>query len=376
MKAIFLILPVILSGFLMASCQDDSMRSPPVENVDLTNLFLTGTDYFPVALVKEDFLFPRDHGPHPDHRTEWWYLTGNLTSGSRQFGFQLTFFRLALDINPAVRRSKWASNQIYMAHFALTDVNNASFYNFERFSRDALGLAGASSEPFRVWVENWAVEGLFPMSVKAGTETVGIALTIQSGKPMVKHGDNGYSRKSANSASHYYSFPRLPVNGQVQLQGQVFEVEGIAWFDREWSNGSLSKEQVGWNWFALQFNNNTELMLYELRRRDNLPDPFTYGVLVTENSRVRKLKSEDISIQPLRYWESPFTGVTYPVEWQINVPSLDMSLRVAAKLDDQEHRNVFQYWEGSTSVEGGVGRKVLSGQGYVELTGYSQTGNF
>ena len=115
MKAIFLTLPVILSGFLMASCQDDSIRSPPVENVDLTNLFLTGTDYFPVALVKEDFLFPRDHGPHPDYRTEWWYLTGNLTSGSRQFGFQLTFFRLALDINPAVRRSKWASNQIYMA---------------------------------------------------------------------------------------------------------------------------------------------------------------------------------------------------------------------------------------------------------------------
>ncbi|RKZ36905.1 MAG: carotenoid 1,2-hydratase, partial [Gammaproteobacteria bacterium] len=251
--------------------------------------------------------FPDDHGPHPDFRTEWWYFTGNLVGGDgRRFGFQLTFFRFALapqQTPPAEtssaeqRASAWGTRQVYMAHFALTDVAGEHFQAAERFSRDALGLAGAQAKPFRVWLEDWRaqgdVSGPGALELTARTEDMGIELTLQGGKPLVLHGERGLSRKSAEpgNASYYYSRTRLPAAGRVWVGGRAYEVTGEAWLDREWGTSTLGAEQAGWDWFALQLSDGRELMFYQLRRKGGGVDPMSAGTLVSTDGSARGLNA-------------------------------------------------------------------------------------
>ncbi len=187
------------------------------------------------ATAIRPFVFPQDHGPHPDFRTEWWYFTGNLEDAAgRHFGYQLTFFRVALAPQMPERSSAWATRQIYMAHFALTDAAGNRFYNFERFSRAALGLAGAQTEPFRVWLEDWSVartgegETAFPLRLRAAAGEVGVDLRLQPGKPIVLQGDRGLSRKSGEegNASYYYSLTRMPTAGVLRIGTEELPVQG------------------------------------------------------------------------------------------------------------------------------------------------------
>ncbi len=211
---------------------------------------------FARALAPKKFRFPNDHGPHPEYKHEWWYFTGNLdTEEGQHFGFQLTFFRIGLAPKSPQRTSAWATNQVYMAHFTVSDVANKRFYNFERFSRGAAGLAGASSAPFRVWLEDWSVEGLGAlrhsvptMRLHAVEDDIAIDLDVSSLKPVVLQGERGLSRKSAESgnASYYYSSTKLDTQGVITIEGKPFEVSGFSWMDREWSTSALAKDQVGW----------------------------------------------------------------------------------------------------------------------------------
>jgi predicted secreted hydrolase len=332
---------------------------------------------FARAIQPRKFVFPDDHGPHPHFKTEWWYYTGNLFSKSdRRFGYQLTFFRSALTPEAHQRNSNWATNQIYMAHFALTDVDAQRFYHFERFSRDSLGLAGAQANPFKVWLENWSAEARqgepLPMRLSANQETVAIELNLESAKPIVFQGENGLSQKSAmpGNASYYYSMTRMPTSGKINIAGESFQVSGTSWLDREWSTSALGEGQVGWDWFSLQFDDGRELMYYQLRLKDGTADPLSSGVLVDVDGSTKRLRPSDIDINVLSHWQSSKSKAKYPARWRLDLVNEGISLEISPVLAEQELMTTVRYWEGAVSVQGKDSASKLSGYGYVELTGY------
>ncbi|HEU5360034.1 MAG TPA: lipocalin-like domain-containing protein [Candidatus Deferrimicrobiaceae bacterium] len=327
-----------------------------------------------------DFRFPEDHGAHPTFRHEWWYVTGNLRApGGRRFGYQLTFFRFALSPAPPDRKSRWASNQAFMAHFAVTDVEGRRFHYFERTARGALDLAGATARPFRVWLDDWSAEGgmatTLPIRLLAQEEKVSVdLLLLDSTRPIILQGNRGLSRKGASpgNASYYYSMPRLSTRGTVRIEEESFPVEGNSWLDREWGTSSLEKGQIGWDWFALQLSDGRDLMFYRLRREDGGTDRFSAGTLVLPDGSSRPLSSGDVRIETLASWKSPESGARYPSRWRLRVPSENLDLEVVPLLADQELRTTVRYWEGAASVRGTSRGAFIEGEGYVELTGYGE----
>ena len=338
------------------------------------------TESYARALGPRKFSFPADHGPHDDYKTEWWYFTGNLDDpAGRQFGYELTFFRFALSPHLVPSGSAWRSNQLYMAHFALTDVENDRFRSFERFSREALGLAGANSDRLHVWLYDWSAtfnqSTVFPLTLHAATDGIAIDLTLNKGKPMVLNGQAGFSRKSkeAGQASYYYSFTRLPTAGTIRIDGRTVRVLGNSWMDREWSTSALSEEQAGWDWFALQLSDGRDLMFYRLRRKNGAVDPYSTGTLVNADGTAVPLPHDAVLIQERRQWRSPRTGALYPAEWLLSLPEYGIELVVEPLVSDQELDVSFKYWEGAVDVRGTSKGKPVSGRGYVELTGYARS---
>ena len=331
---------------------------------------------FARALAPRPLSFPQDHGPHPDFRTEWWYYTGNLqTVTGRHVGFQLTFFRVALSPEEEPRASAWATRQLYLAHFAVTDTAGGRFHAASRASRAALGLAGAQPGPFRVWVEGWSAEGEGGATrLRAREGDVAIDLTVSPAKPVVLQGDRGLSRKGPEpgNASFYYSLTRMPTRGTVRLGSETLEVSGEAWMDREWSTSALGAAVEGWDWFAVQLDDSRELMVYLLRRRDGTVDPFSAGTLVAADGTARRLEAGDVRIETLAHWTSPHSGVRYPARWRLSVPSAELQLEIEPRLTDQELRVGTRYWEGAVAVTGSSVRRPAAGQGYVELVGYEE----
>jgi len=329
------------------------------------------------AYQPRPFHFPADHGPHPDFRNEWWYVTGNLADAAgRRFGYQLTLFRIALAPVAPAADSAWRTNQVYMGHFALTDIAGRRHHGFERFSRGALGLAGARATPFRVWLEDWELAGTesdaFPMRLRARDGDLALDLTLQAGKPVVLQGDRGLSQKSADpgNASYYYSHTRLPTEGTVRLGEQSFAVRGESWLDREWSTSALGPDQTGWDWFALQLDDGRELMFYRLRRKDGGADPFSKGMVVAPDGQARPLHGNEVELQARGEWISPHTGDRYPAGWRLRLPGENLELTVTPTVADQEMRLTVRYWEGAVAVDGRAGDQKVGGRGYLEMTRY------
>jgi predicted secreted hydrolase len=320
---------------------------------------------------------PRDHGPHPDFRTEWWYFTGNLAGAEeRRFGFQLTFFRFALAPDDTPRMSDWATRQTWMAHFALTDVTGQRFYREERFARGAVGLAGARATPFRVWLEDWSVASTgmstFPLRLGAAAADFAIDLTLRAGRPPVLQGADGYSAKGPGpgNASHYYSYTRMPVTGTVRLDDTAVSVRGDAWLDREWSTSALGPGVEGWDWFALQLDDGRDLMFYRLRRSDGSSDPFSAGTLVAPAGGVTRLDAAGVKLRVREHWRSAATGAAYPVAWSLDIPAERLRLEIEPWLKEQEMDLSVRYWEGAIRATGTSNGKPVAGLGYLEMTGY------
>ena len=322
------------------------------------------------------FRFPSDHGPHDGFRTEWWYFTGNLADGAgRRFGYQLTFFRSALTSRPATRESKLGADHAWMAHFTLGDVESARFHSFERFSREASGLAGASSAPPSVFLRDWRMDVSAAGSsfeLRAREAGVAIELRLVPSKPVVLHGEGGLSRKSAEdgNASYYYSLTRMATSGSVEVEGKSFTIEGDSWMDREWMTSALASEQIGWDWFALQLDDGTELMWYSLRRRDGSIDPFSAGSFVDESGVRRAIELSDLRLRSSRTWSSPRSKSVYPADWTLSVADLGLELQITPLLADQELDVGFKYWEGAVEVRGSRASREVRGRGFVELVGY------
>jgi predicted secreted hydrolase len=338
-----------------------------------------GMEGYARASTPREFHFPEDHGPHPEFRTEWWYWTGNLeTADGRAFGYQLTLFRIALAPREAARASEWGSRQVYMGHFALSDIGAGRFHAFERFSRAAVGLAGAQAQPFQVWLESWKAEategGVFPLRLSAEAQGVALSLVLEEGKPPVLQGDRGLSQKSAEAgnASYYYSLTRMPSRGTVTVDGRAYEVTGTSWMDREWSTSALGANQVGWDWFALQLSDGSELMYYQLRQKDGSADPFSAGTDVPAQGEPVRLSRDEMRMEVLDTWRSPRTGRTYPARWRLSVPSRQLVLEVTPAQADQELPVTVLYWEGAVRLQGTRAGQPVTGRGYVELTGYGE----
>ncbi|MDA1190747.1 MAG: carotenoid 1,2-hydratase [Candidatus Poribacteria bacterium] len=336
------------------------------------------TEGFARAAQPRVFVFPQDHAAHPYYRIEWWYVTGNLdTPAGRHFGYQLTFFRSALSPDAPERDSAWATNQVYLAHFAVTDVDSERFVAFDRLSRGAVGLAGAEASPFRVWVESWSVTGAanatLPMTLTAAEGDVSINLTLDSAKPIVLNGEKGLSQKGPdpNNASYYYSMTRMPTAGTITVGDATYAVSGLSWMDREWSTSVLEPNQVGWDWFALQLDDGRDLMIARLRDKDENA-PYAFGTWVEADGASVSLTRDEIELEPLQRWESPTDGASYPIRWRVRVPSRGIDLTTEAWLPNQELNVGFRYWEGAVRVEGSVGGRDVSGNGYVEMTGYGR----
>ncbi len=381
--AILLTLAVLIGvgqWYLVGQAPDYTITEPRLSLGQALGGELAG---FARADHPREFQFPDDHGPHPAYRTEWWYYTGNLKSAEgRHFGFQLTFFRTALTAPPdqAERASAWGTRDVYMAHFALSDVAAQRFHAFQRLSRAALGLAGASAVPFRVWLEDWSVTGETaveqPVSMQLSAEEQDVALDIRlvSDKPIVLHGQNGLSRKgaAAGQASYYYSLTRLRSSGVVRLGDEEFQVQGLSWMDREWSTSVLDEALQGWDWFALQLTDGQELMVYQVRQQAGGIHPLSSGTLVDADGTPRTLTAADFQIEVLQTWQSPADGTTYPAKWRVRIPGEAIDLKITPYMADQEMHTLIRYWEGAVRASGTVQGRPLDGDGYVELTGYGE----
>jgi predicted secreted hydrolase len=369
---------VLLLGGLLSGCGPSS-TTPSGDADGALGERLGGDDTAGYARVFDprEFRFPADHGPHPDYRNEWWYLTGNLAAADgRRFGYQVTFFRIALapeDPQAPPRRSNWGGRQIWMTHVALSDAANRRHREHERFARGAAGLAGAQSEPFRVWLEDWqlsaAPDDPAVWSLQVETEDFGLEFRLEPRKPIVLQGVDGLSQKSdePGNASYYYSLPRLQTSGEIRLDSERHRVEGLSWLDREWSTSALGDDQVGWDWFALQFDDGRDLMYYLLRRTDGSVDPHSAGTLIDRDGRTTRLAAGDVRLEALRWWRSA-DGVRYPVAWRMDLYD-GSAYRVEAVFDDQRMDTTVSYWEGMVQVFATESGAPL-GRGYMELAGY------
>lgn len=376
--------PLVLLPLVLFACTSPSPTPSPDDTATTTRLQLStllagDPTGHARALTPRDFTFPADHGPHPDFRTEWWYLTGNLeTPTGRRFGYQFTLFRNAVAPAGTVSEdatSAWATRQLYMAHFALTDVAGERFHAFERFARGAAGLAGAESAPLRVWLEDWQLTGTEagpPFRLQAAEGDFTLDLELTPSKPLVLQGDAGLSQKGREpgNASYYYAYTRLATRGTVRIDGEALPVDGASWFDREWSTSALEENQSGWDWFALQLDDGSDLMVYQVRRDDGSADPLSSGSFVAADGAKTKLAATDFELDVLDRWTSPTTGADYPSRWRLTLPAQDLELTIEPLLADQELDLTVLYWEGAVEVGGTRLGRPVAGRGYVELAGY------
>ncbi len=377
-KAILLILPVLaaLGVAWLVWPRPQAQVSPPV-----SGLQVTPAAGFERALAPVTFSFPRDFGPHPDFQTEWWYYTGNLqTADGRHFGFEMTFFRRALQPPGELptRTSDWAADQVYMAHFALTDVTGSHFYYQEQLSRGAAGLAGAVGLPsYKVWLNDWQVTQTSGNTyhLAAAAENFAVDLSLDDVKGPVLQGDRGLSQKGPGpgDASYYFSQTRLQTSGSIRIGQASLAVNGLSWMDHEYSTSALSGGQVGWSWFALQLDDGSELEVYTIRRSDGSIDPYSRGLVVHPDGSTVSLRRSDFTIKSDATWKSPGSGTVYPSHWIVSVPSENLTLEITPYIPDQELNVSFIYWEGAVKFSGERNGKLFSGSGYVELTGYAQS---
>lgn len=357
---------------------------PPSSGLETGSQGVSADEEYRPAMAGYLFRFPRDHGSHDEFRTEWWYYTGHLVAeNGRRFGYQLTFFRRGINREPVRSNpSRWALRHLYLAHFALSDLDNGRFRFAEKISRGGLGKAGAETGRLRVWIDRWIAE--FPSlqddrhHLNASAEDFSIDLSLTPAKSPVIHGKGGISRKGSapGQASHYYSFTRLATAGTLWVNGEHLTVTGTSWMDHEFGSGDLGQELVGWDWYSVQLENQTELMFYRLRRMDGTSDPASSGTVIFPDGRSQHLVASDLQVEVLDHWSSKGSRARYPSRWRIAVPSLDLTLALVPELSNQElitrRSTQVTYWEGAVQATGALRGVPAIGHGYVELTGYAK----
>ncbi len=374
--------------FLLAFLSACAAPPPPLASANVIDALSGPVDAsFARAYEPIEFVFPLDHGPHDEYTTEWWYYTGNLTGADGgEYGYQLTFFRSALVPGEPDRASDLAATQLYMAHFAVTSGPANEHRAFDRFSRGAGGLAGATGEPaYSVWLEDWRAEQTGPDSYRLNAQIdgpdglVALDLALTESQPPLLHGDRGLSQKGPEpgNASYYYSLVRMESQGTVTLDGVTTDVTGLSWMDHEFGTSALSGDALGWDWFAATLDNGAVLMFAEVRSASGQPQDIFEGTLRYADGRQIVIQPDDFTLTSTGQWTSPTTGIEYPAGWQVSFPAYAIDLTIEPLIPDQEMGLTFNYYEGATTIRGTMEGAAVSGRGYVELTGYgSSPGGF
>jgi len=330
------------------------------------------TSYAPVT-AGHPLRFPEDLGSHAQFRTEWWYVTGWLATGSGEsLGFQITFFRTKPDID-ADNPSDFTPRQIIVAHCALSDPKRGTLWQDQRIRRAALGLAGAMEGDTHVWIDRWSLTRTAQTYIaKIAAEDFSLDLALSATQAVLINGEDGFSRKGPEerSASYYYSLPHMRVTGSVSRKGRLSRVTGEAWFDHEWSSEYLDAQAVGWDWVGINLQDGGALMAFQIRGLDGKPR-WAGGTIRGGDGISQILKPEDVEFRAGRHWRSPRTGIDYPVGWTIRTGARNLELQPL--LDDQENDTRLStgaiYWEGAVRA---YEQNQLVGRGYLELTGYGE----
>jgi predicted secreted hydrolase len=340
----------------------------------LAALLLAAAQFQP-ALPGYEFAFPRDHGTHDEYRTEWWYYTGHLhADDGRTYGFELTFFRVAVEPPAGPESTRWDLRNLSLAHFAISDVAKKDFRYSEKLNRSSPFTANAAAGRLDVFNEGWRAatlpDGSWRLAAQSGSDAMDLVLRTR--KPPAVHGENGISVKAQGTgyASHYYSMTRLEVSGTIDGR----RCTGQAWMDHEFGSSALRESQQGWDWFSVQLDNDVELMLYLIRRRDGTADVTSSGSLIASDGTVIHLGRDQLRVEPTGRWKSPHSGAVYPMGWRVAVPQFRLALTLQPLMQDQElvtrHSTQITYWEGAVGVSGSFDGTAVSGEGYVEMTGY------
>ncbi len=331
--------------------------------------------------------FPGDHGPHPGYRTEWWYYTGNLQAETgEKYGFQLTFFRS--QISPSDERQKWPqptsawrTQQVYLAHSAISNITGKQHLQAELISRGALNMAGAKQieDTTTLFLKNWSADiGPDQHLLTVNSDGFSYELALTPEKPPVLHGIAGYSLKgsTAERASCYYSFTRLNAQGKLSIGENIVAVKGSAWMDHEYSTALLEPGLQGWDWFSLQLSDKTEVMAFVLRKEKGGIGPASSATVIGNQGQNRHISNDEFVVTVRNTWKSPHTKAVYPAGWRLQIFPYALDLTITPNLADQEMQSSLStgviYWEGSVSIEGTRAGQPIVGQGYVELTGYAQ----
>jgi predicted secreted hydrolase len=329
-----------------------------------------------LALPARPLVFARDHGAHPDLRTEWWYVTGHARSaaGEREFGFQLTFFRTRVDATQGLQ-SSFAARQLIFAHAALTDVQGQKLWHDQRIAREGFGLALAGLDDTKLKLADWTLQrradtGRYTASLVA--QDFGLQLQFAPTQALLLQGRQGLSRKGpdARQASYYYSQPQLTTSGQIRLRGQTFDVSGKAWLDHEWSDELLHPEARGWDWIGMNLDDGSALTAFALRRADGSA-VWDGGSFRTAQGALSTFSRGEVIFKPVRYWQSPLTQARYPVDWEVRTPAGLFTVKAVIdgqELDSRQSTGAV-YWEGLSDLLDSTGRRV--GRGYLEMTGYA-----
>jgi predicted secreted hydrolase len=350
--------------------------------VVLTQFAATQSD-FPRAIEPRAFSFPADHGSHPAYRTEWWYLTGELTTeAGEKLGYQATWFRSALRPQPARRASRLAVRDLYFFHGALARPEADAFVHDHAVSRAGAGWAGAATDRLHLFLPRHTLEqradGVWRLEVRVKARRMSLRLTPT--RPPLLHGRTpGLSIKGPEpgQASYYYSHTRMETEGTLQLEpgGAAVRVTGRTWFDHEFGSAQLAADHEGWDWFSTALSDGTDLMVYGIRRKDGTLEPKSSGTIRFVDGRRVHLARHDFRIEPLARWKSEKSGATYPARWRLTVPGARIDLEVTPLLPDQELHTPgttgITYWEGFCRFIGRVGDREVEGRGYVELVGYA-----
>jgi predicted secreted hydrolase len=324
-------------------------------------------DGFAAVVPGRTFAFPADHGPHPEFRIEWWYVTANLADNNgTAYGAQWTLFRQAIAAGPP--QEGWANQQIWMGHAAVTraDTHRVS----QTFARGGIGQAGVEAAPFHAWIDNWEMRGLdamnetnvAPLRLSASGTDFSYALRLDADRPLVLQGDGGYSRKSLREqASYYYSQPHYAAKGSIVIDDKPVDVTGQAWLDREWSSQPLASDQSGWDWLSLHLKSGDKLMLYRMRQSDG--QHYGSGKWIAPDGKTELLGSADIAMTPLVITE--IEGRKIPTSWRIAIPKFAIAIDCVPLHARSWMGTSFPYWEGPISFAGSH-----AGVGYLEMTGY------
>jgi predicted secreted hydrolase len=343
-----------------------------------------------IARPDYDWAFPRDHWAHHDYQSEWWYFSGHLNATDEpihRFSYQITIFRIGLAPQRPIPTLRCTVAGLLLGHVATADLSMGRRLFRDFFYPEYPLLSGFGDPPEQIiaWfvqpaptngscLLRWNGEA-FDLEMQDQVGAIALCLSTHPLKPLVLQGPNGYMSKGVGpyAGSQYYTFPRLASDGTLTLDGQTWKVRGSSWMDREFGSFQLSDGQVGWDWFGLHLDENRELMLYIIRKKDGAPDR-RHGTLISAEGRPRYLEASEWSFQATDTWTSSATEAVYPTRWVVELGCERLRLEIIPEFPEQENvsriKGIPSYWEGAVRIFGPNGRPV--GKGYVELTGYGE----